>query len=81
MNPVIGMLVIVSGLILMFLTPIVLSYFMSLFFPAKLEPVSSSVKIDSTSKQMDEPLGFSINVKKIKKDGNIIWVDAEDPQH
>ena len=82
MNLLIGTLTIFSFMLLAFFgLPMAGLFIMSAFFPVSIGLVSAPTGINVSMNIDQEPLGFPIHVRKIKNKGNIIWVDAEDPQH
>ena len=78
MNPLLGTLMIFSGIILTFFgLPIAGLFVMSQISPPKLQPVGLGTPLD-TSQPMEtpQPVSIPITIKKIRHKGNFVWVDA-----
>jgi hypothetical protein len=77
MNPIIGALMIFSAILLAFFgIPISVLFLANMILPPNLEPSSEYLKDYSIDHPIPEPLGVPITVKKIKHNGNYVWVDA-----
>ena len=74
MNAISGTMMVFSVLLLVFFgLPLMFFFLFSRIFPAKLEQPMEPV---TTNEETYETLGVPITIKKVRKNGNIIWVDA-----
>ena len=77
MNPLIGTLMLFSGILLLFFgVPISGLFLMSIFGPASTVPISMPMPITPMASPMPDFLGDPITIQKVFHKGNFIWVDA-----
>lgn len=77
MNPLIGTLILFSGIFCLFFSvPISGLFLMSKLGPASIEPTSRPIPTAPTLMPIPEPLGEPICIQKVSHRGNYVWVDA-----
>lgn len=78
MNPILGTLMLFSGILLLFFgVPISGLFLMSTLGPASVEPIFRPIQTLTASMSVPEPLGDPICIQKVSHKGNYIWVDAD----
>jgi len=77
MNPLIGTLMLFSGILLLFFgVPISGLFLMSMLGPASTVPISKPMPITPMARPIPDLMGEPITIQKIFHKGNFIWVDA-----
>lgn len=78
MNPILGTLMLFSGILLLFFgVPISGLFLMSMVGPASIEPLGGPIPTAPIVMPIIEPLGDPICIQKVSHKGNYIWVDAD----
>jgi len=77
MNPLIGTLMIFSGMLLLFFgVPISGLFLMSLLGPPSTVTISKPMSSTPMASPVPEFIGVPITIQKVFHKGNFVWVDA-----
>jgi hypothetical protein len=77
MNPLIGTLMLFSGILILFFgVPISGLFLMSMLGPASTVSISKPMPITPMASPMPDFIGDPITIQKVYHKGNFVWVDA-----
>jgi hypothetical protein len=77
MNPLIGTLMLFSGILILFFgVPISGLFLMSMLGPASTVSITKPMSITPMASPMPDFIGDPITIQKVYHKGNFVWVDA-----